>query len=195
MDLEISPSPKPKPSLASRLSQAIIALAVLALIASCAWLFYRVDQLERSVSLLGTSLSMARTDISKLASGLDYVTPLAENGNRYAHSHGYSDMRLKKDITPLSGSLDSVLALRGVRFNWNTQDHPEMSLGSEPQIGFIAQEVEQVYPELVTTDANGYKMVDYAKLTPLLVEALKEQQTVINSLGDRVGVLEKQCQP
>ena len=84
-----------------------------------------------------------------------------------------------------------MLALHGVRFDWKTKDFPEMKLGDEPQFGFIAQDVELVYPEIVSTDANGYKMVDYPKLIPILVEAIKEQQTMIELLELRVSTLEK----
>ncbi len=66
-----------------------------------------------------------------------------------------------------------------------------MGFSSEPQIGLIAQEVEQVFPELVTTDSNGFKMVDYVHLTPILIEAIKEQQLIIESIQDRLTALEQ----
>ncbi len=50
------------------------------------------------------------------------------------------------------------------------------------QVGLIAQELEKVYPELVFTDADGYKSVNYAQLTPVLIEAIKEQQAQIEAL-------------
>ena len=56
-----------------------------------------------------------------------------------------------------------------------------MGFGEEIQFGFIAQEFEEVIPELVKTDKDGYKSIDYVKLTPVLVEAIKEQQQQIES--------------
>jgi len=100
-------------------------------------------------------------------------------------------LRLKTDISDIYNALDSILALHGIRFNWNTQDFPAMSFNDNPQIGFIAQEVEQIYPELVMIAPNGYKVIDYARLTPILVEAIKEQQTMIDSLQQRISAIEK----
>ncbi|MDF1550612.1 MAG: secretion protein Por, partial [Bacteroidales bacterium] len=59
------------------------------------------------------------------------------------------------------------------------------------QLGLVAQEVEKILPELVSTSPNGYKAIDYSKLTPVLVEAIKEQNTIILNLHDRIDKLEK----
>ena len=56
------------------------------------------------------------------------------------------------------------------------------SFSKDEQIGFIAQEIEKIYPQVVLTDKNGYKSIDYSKLTPILVEAIKEQQKIIQEL-------------
>jgi len=110
--------------------------------------------------------------------------------------HG-SDRRLKKNITTLDGALDKVLNLRGVSFEWKKVEgrmsHPPKGI----QIGVVAQEVEAVVPELVKTDAEGYKSVAYANITALLIEAVKAQQTTIDvqqaqmeALRSRVDTLE-----
>ena len=57
--------------------------------------------------------------------------------------------------------------------------------------GVVAQEVEKVLPELVNTDENGYKSVEYANLTPVLIEAIKEQQAIIDQQNKRIENLEK----
>jgi len=57
-----------------------------------------------------------------------------------------------------------------------------MQLTNKPQIGVIAQEVEKVFPELIAEDENGYKAVGYEKFTPVLIEAIKEQQLKIDEL-------------
>jgi hypothetical protein len=79
-----------------------------------------------------------------------------------------SDARLKHDIKKLDGSLEKILKLRGVNYVLNTD--PEKS----KQIGFIAQEVEPLFPEVVKTDKDGYKSMVYANLLAPLVEAFKD---------------------
>jgi hypothetical protein len=146
----------------------------------------RISSLESSTYNLSLKLSGQQAAISTLASGLDYVTPLAENGNRYAHSHNtWSDERLKTNVVGIPNALDTVTKLHGVHFNWNSIAQRDLGLDDGPQIGLIAQEVEQVYPELVTTGPDGYKQVDYAKLTPILIEAIKQQEARIKALEDR----------
>jgi hypothetical protein len=88
----------------------------------------------------------------------------------------YSDMRLKTNITPLTHVLEKLEQLRGVSFEWN--DASASLTGHTPgqrDIGVIAQEVETVFPELVTTwGEDGYKAVAYDKLTGVLLAAVKE---------------------
>ncbi len=96
-----------------------------------------------------------------------------------------SDVRLKKNIGTIDKALERIGALRGVSFEWT--DPVESTPGR--QFGVIAQEVEPVFPELVSTDNEGIKSVDYTKLTAVLIEALKEQQTTISTLETQVGEL------
>ena len=90
-----------------------------------------------------------------------------------------SDRRLKKNITTLDHALDKVLNLRGVSFEWKKEGARNSNPQQGVQIGFVAQEVETVVPELVKTDSEGYKSVAYANVTALLVEAVKGQQKTI----------------
>jgi len=80
-----------------------------------------------------------------------------------------SDKRLKQNIQPLENATAKLAQLRGVSFEWKDA---EQDTGT--QIGVIAQEVETVLPELVSTDSDGYKSVAYGQLTAVLVEAVKE---------------------
>ncbi len=85
-----------------------------------------------------------------------------------------SDISQKENISTLANCLADVLKLRGISFTWKNE--PEMGY----RIGFIAQEVEQVIPELVFTNpADGLKGVNYPEITAVLVEAMKEQQQQI----------------
>lgn len=84
-----------------------------------------------------------------------------------------SDARLKTNVRPLAGALASVAQLRGVRYTFLPGKGP-----TGEQIGVIAQEIEAIYPELVRTDSRtGIKSVNYAQLTPVLLEAIKELRT------------------
>ncbi len=110
--------------------------------------------------------------------------------NGITMSDGYlitSDARYKKDVTNLEGSLEKLLKMRGVAYNWDKASNPEMGFGDEKQLGFIAQEVEKVLPEMVYTLENGYKAVNYTALIPVVVEAIKEQQSTIASLQDELA--------
>jgi len=94
----------------------------------------------------------------------------------------YSDERWKKNIEPLTASLDKVMRLEGVSYDWKTDEYPEMGFTRDRQIGFIAQDVEEVFPELVQTDSNGYKAIYYGQMVAILLEAMKEQQAEISEL-------------
>ena len=100
-----------------------------------------------------------------------------------------SDERFKKNINDLEGSLNSVLQLRGVNFEFKTDEFPEKKFNEGKQIGLIAQEVEKVYPEFVMTDYEGYKSVAYQNLVTVLIEAVKEQQKQIETLKNRIEYL------
>ncbi|RAK68319.1 tail fiber domain-containing protein [Hymenobacter edaphi] len=100
-----------------------------------------------------------------------------------------SDARFKQDVRPLAGALAAVQQLRGVRYRWNALGVEHGGVAGAEQVGLLAQEVERVFPELVSTDAQGYKAVNYALLTPVLLEALKEQQRQLEQLSRQVQAL------
>lgn len=98
---------------------------------------------------------------------------------------GSSDVRLKDNIEPLTESLEKVKQLQGVSFTW--KENPEQGRS----IGFIAQDFEKVVPELAfTNQTDGYKGINYAEVTALLVEAIKEQQKIIETLQVKISKLE-----
>jgi len=109
-----------------------------------------------------------------------------------------SDIRYKKNIRPLTGSLNKVLALQGVNYLWRTDEFPGKGFDTSLQMGVIAQQVESIVPEVVRTDEKGFKSVEYSKLVALLIEAVKEQQKIIdeqksdlNKLKSDSGKIEK----
>lgn len=114
-----------------------------------------------------------------------------------------SDQRFKENIQTLNGSLQKVTNIRGVSYTWKTNaeinqikgiqtdsvDNSRMQEGT--QLGVIAQEVENVIPEVVYTDEDGFKSVDYIKITPILIEAVKELKAEKDALEAKVEKLEK----
>jgi hypothetical protein len=108
-----------------------------------------------------------------------------------------SDRRYKQNVKPIVAALDKVIKIQGVTFNWNQKDYPNKFFTDEPQIGVIAQDVETVIPEVVHTDNDGFKTVEYDKLTAVLVEAVKElkkridtQDSLIQAQNARIKELE-----
>jgi hypothetical protein len=99
-----------------------------------------------------------------------------------------SDRRYKKDIVSIENALDKVRNLEGVMYNWRLDEFPDFA-DSTLQMGLIAQEVEKVVPELVETDHEGYKSVEYSHLVALLIEAVKEQQKQIENKDATINSL------
>ena len=88
-----------------------------------------------------------------------------------------SDGKLKENIKPLENALDKINQISGVEFDWKELSDEERRTihGNEGHdVGVIAQEIEDVLPEIVTTRETGYKAVKYEKIVPLLIEAVKE---------------------
>ncbi len=95
----------------------------------------------------------------------------------------YSDQRLKTDINPIEGALSKVMAIGGYTYKANALAADLGVSNFDNQIGLLAQEVEAVMPELVTQSAlAGYKTIRYDKVVSVLVEAIKEQQAMIEEL-------------
>jgi hypothetical protein len=97
-----------------------------------------------------------------------------------------SDERLKENIQELDGALDKVKALRGVTFDWKElSDEEKETIHSHEghDLGVIAQEVQAQYPELVTERGHGHLAVDYAKLTAVLIQAVKELSAKVDGLS------------
>jgi len=94
-----------------------------------------------------------------------------------------SDIRYKKDIIEIDDSLSKILQINGVEFKWRDEDY----MDGKQNIGLIAQDVEKVFPEVVITNEDGYKSVEYDKLVAPLIEAIKEQQKEIEELKNEIN--------
>ena len=102
-----------------------------------------------------------------------------------------TDTKAKTDVRPIVNALDKVDGLRGVTYDLQGEIAEKMEGSAGRQVGFLAQEVEQVLPEAVKTMNDGYKAVDYSRLTALLVEAVKELKAENEDLRARVVALER----
>ncbi|HOP59108.1 MAG TPA: tail fiber domain-containing protein [Bacteroidales bacterium] len=95
-----------------------------------------------------------------------------------------SDARLKKDFTKLTDPLAMLDKINGYYFHWNT------GINQKREVGFSAQEVNEVLPEVVSEGGDGYLSIEYGKMAPLIVEALKELKAENEKLKTRIEKLE-----
>ena len=102
-----------------------------------------------------------------------------------------SDRRFKKGVTPFGPALDRVAALQPVHFYWRANEFPQQHFGDSQAYGLIAQDVEQVLPDLVVTQADGYKAVDYSQLPLLTIQAVKELKAENEELKKRISDMER----
>lgn len=109
-----------------------------------------------------------------LSGNAGFAQDVTINGNFYTPS----DYRLKTRIATLSGVLEKINQIRGVKFTYKD----EHKYASGLKIGVIAQELQKVYPEMVTTGKDGYLKVDYTQLTGMLIQAVKEQQEELSEI-------------
>jgi hypothetical protein len=137
-----------------------------------------------AVSVTNSTASTSKTTGAlKVTGGVGIEGALNVGGDVVAYAS--SDERLKDNIELISNPIEKVQSLKGVTWSWNENaDELQKSL---PTVGVIAQDVEKVLPQLVHDRENGFKGVDYAKLTGLLIEAIKEQQKQIEELKSKLG--------
>jgi hypothetical protein len=102
-----------------------------------------------------------------------------------------SDARLKRDVTAEVAGLKDLLALRPVNYKWKNR-----AAGDKLQHGLIAQEVQEVLPELVRADGKtGMLGINYVALVPVAVRAIQEQERVIRAQDARIAALESRLRP
>jgi hypothetical protein len=129
-----------------------------------------------------TAQVFVRFVINAAANGCGQINA---NGANTAAFGTYSDARLKENIVDLPPQLASICALRPVEFDYIQSE------GGGHQIGFIAQEMEQVYPDVVGERSDGMKTITaWSKTEARLVKAIQEQQAIIDSLVSRIAALE-----
>ena len=105
-----------------------------------------------------------------------------------------SDARFKTNVRSLAGCLKLVSGLRPVRYQWDTTNPACQSFDDKPQIGFIAQEVLKVLPELVTQDEEGYYAMDYGRLTAVLTGAVQELHQMLIDRGEQLDAQQERIE-
>jgi hypothetical protein len=129
------------------------------------------------VSLSG-SLAVGAVGVSSTVGRIDASNDIV--------AYSTSDIHLKENIHPIENALHKVSLISGNTFDWKSD--PELTIlhGFEGRdVGVIAQEIESILPEVVTTRDSGYKAVKYEKLVPLLIEAIKELTDKVNKLENK----------
>lgn len=106
-------------------------------------------------------------------------------------AYSSSDRRFKNNIKPIENPLDKINKISGNTFDWNEETKIEHGYDGN-DVGVIAQEIEEVLPQLVQTRESGYKAVKYDKLVALLIEGIKEQQIQINDMKVEIENLKRQ---
>ncbi len=136
---------------------------------------------KESLVAISENVVMNKERIGRLEDVVKKMIPMVENCDEHAHSHSsYSDMRLKKNIYKTTNGLKKVLAINSYSFNYT--NNSEIFFDQNIHYGYIAQEVEPIIPELVSTDRLGYKKINYIEMIPILSNAIREQNATIDKL-------------
>ena len=135
------------------------------------WLYVHSSDTYLWMTAAVTTMSLNATALTVKGDVIAYGTP--------------SDKRLKENIKPIESALDKVSKLQGVTFDWkkqNPQDDKELTRNWKNDIGFIAQDVQKVIPELVRENEDGMLSMRHQGIAPILLEAIKELKAEIEEL-------------
>jgi len=129
-----------------------------------------------------------------LSGGPVAATTITATGDITAFST--SDNRLKTNIIKIDNAIDKVNKISGITFDWTeearkSRQNEEEVFGNRRETGVIAQEVEEVLPEVVIDRVDGYKAVRYEKIVPLLIEAIKDLSGQVDDVKQQIKELEE----
>ncbi len=139
------------------------------------------------MSINGGSLYIQNGYSEEIRSGGSYYY----NGGCVAGACTASDIRLKKNVAPLVGAIDTLLKVKGVTYEWKNPEQHENRAGT--QIGIIAQDVEKVFPEWVSETPQGTKVVniDARTMAAVTIESIRTLKAENDDLRARVKALEE----
>jgi len=134
----------------------------------------------------GTTVGLGGISGTYTSGGTTYNLKQYVNGHSHIDGNQWvtSDMRYKKDIVQIESAMTLINEINGYEYHLNQDMYEGKNFGNEKTYGVIAQEIEEVIPELVATDQEGFKSVNYNAIIPFLIEAMKEQQEEINELRE-----------
>jgi hypothetical protein len=149
----------------------------------------QITNVANAALQLGTSGSVRLTITNGGAMGLGLTSPTNTAGRFEASNdivaYSSSDKNWKTNIKNIDSPLEKLSQINGVEFDWIEDEPVHGNKGHD--VGVIAQEIEQVLPEIVQTRESGMKAVQYDKIIPLLIESIKEQQKQIDELKQIVN--------
>jgi hypothetical protein len=141
-----------------------------------------------SVTDDGTTVTVGIKMKAAVSLAVGNLTPSATTGRIDAANdvvaYSSSDIRLKENITRIDNALNKVKSIGGYIFDWKSE-HFEDHGFEGTDVGVIAQEVEAILPEIVTTKFTGWKGVKYEKIVALLIEAIKELDEKVQRLENK----------
>ena len=149
-----------------------------------------LQQVTTAGNTTSTSISITNStaSTSKTTGALIVTGGIGTSGDIFAGgdivAYASSDRRLKDNILPIENSLQKINQIGGYSFDWNVE---KQNIYSGKDYGVIAQEIEEILPELVETRENGYKAVKYDRLVSLLIEGIKELSKEVLELKNKVG--------
>lgn len=110
-------------------------------------------------------------------------------GNWLSSITGCSDSLFKKDVENVPSVLAKIMQMRPVIHKWKASEFPQYHFDNNKEYGFIAQEVERLFPELINKNTSNHRFIDYQKITVVLLKAIQEQQSQIILLKQDVEIL------
>jgi len=143
----------------------------------------RGSSTSTAISITNTTASTTKTTGALVVTG-----GIGTSGDIFAGgdvvAYASSDERLKDNILPIENPLQKINSIGGYSFDWNVE---KQHIYSGKDYGVIAQEIEEILPELVDTRENGYKAVKYDKLVSLLIEGIKELSHEVKELKQQIN--------
>jgi carbonic anhydrase/acetyltransferase-like protein (isoleucine patch superfamily) len=100
-----------------------------------------------------------------------------------------SDSRVKTNILPVTNALTGILQLQAVSYDWKKEAYPQFKFDDKRQIGFLAQELEKIFPEAVSRGEDGFYTVSYSSLVPVIIQGMKEQQAQADAMKEEIRQL------
>jgi hypothetical protein len=119
---------------------------------------------------------------------------LTIKGNAFATGGQWtnSDRRYKKNIRAIENALAGILSIRGISYEWRREEYKNKGFSDGRYLGVVAQEIEEVFPEIVAEGPDGEKAISYSAITPILIEAIKEQNAIVEKMRETLEALRKE---